>query len=68
MDGRLEEAFIRAWLELIKDEDLPIEASTFQRDFLSLYSDKDFKLNLKESSYKKVSHRAEQNYSDWKNA
>jgi hypothetical protein len=29
MDRRLEEAFIRAWIELIKNEDLPMEASTF---------------------------------------
>ncbi len=54
MDGRLEEAFLRAWVELIKNEDLPMEASTFQRDYLSLYADKDFKLELKQSSFKKV--------------
>ena len=55
MDRRLEEAFVRAWIELIKGEELPMEASTFQKDFLSLYSDREFKLNLKDSSYKKVS-------------
>jgi len=55
MDRRLEEAFMRACFELIKDEDLPMEASTFQRDYLSLYSDRLFKLSLKDSSYKKVS-------------
>lgn len=54
MDRRLEEAFVRVWIELIKDEELPMEASTFQKDFLSLYSDREFKLNLKDSSYKKI--------------
>jgi hypothetical protein len=29
MDSRLEEAFLRAILELVKNEELPMEASTF---------------------------------------
>ena len=55
MDSRIEEAFLRSLLELVKNEDLPMEASTFQRDYLSLFSGIDYKLNLKESTFKKVS-------------
>jgi len=54
MDERIEEAFLRSFVELIKNEDLPMEASTFQKDFLGLYSDKEFKLSVKDSSFKKV--------------
>jgi len=29
MDDKLEEAFMRALIEMVKNEDLPMEASTF---------------------------------------
>lgn len=29
MDNKLEEAFMRALIEMVKNEDLPMEASTF---------------------------------------
>jgi len=54
MDSHIEEAFIRSLLEIVKPEHLPLEPSNFQQDFLSLYTAKDFKLSLKESSFKKV--------------
>jgi len=54
MDGHIEEAFFRSLLELVKQEHLPLEPSTFQQDFLGMFTAKDFKLSLKESSFKKV--------------
>ena len=54
MDNHIEEAFIRSMLEQVKQENLPLEPSNFQHDFLGLYTAKDFKLSLKESSFKKV--------------
>jgi len=62
MDARIEEAFLRCWLELIPASQnnekpllLPMEPSTFQKDYLASYADPVFgKLNLKESSFKKV--------------
>ncbi len=68
MDGRIEEAFLRCWLELITEKSglLPMEPSTFQNEYLALYADSQFKLNLKESSYKKVMIIRKIYFLDWK--
>ena len=54
MDARIVEAFYRCLLEEVQDYDLPIEPSDFQRDYLSLYADINYKLDLRVSSYKRV--------------
>jgi len=55
MDPRMIEAFFRCIVESIATEDLPLEPSDLWKDHLSLYSDKDFKLDFKQTSWKRVS-------------
>jgi hypothetical protein len=53
MDPRLIEAFIRTCLEIVKDSNLPLEPSDFQKH-LSEFTTSEFKLSLKFSSFKKI--------------
>ena len=54
MDPRIIEAFFRSLFEDAKDSDFPIEPSDFLKDYLSLYSDINYKLDLRSSSFKRV--------------
>jgi hypothetical protein len=54
MDPRIVEAFYRCLTESVKDTDLPMEPSDLQKDHLNLFSDKEFKLDLRLSSYKRI--------------
>ena len=54
MDPRIVEAFYRCLLESVKDEDLPMEPSDFQKDHLSLYAAADYKLDMRLSSFKRM--------------
>jgi hypothetical protein len=54
MDARIIEAFYRALFESVLDTDLPMEPSEFTNNHLSLFQSDEFKLNLKNSSFKKV--------------
>lgn len=54
MDPRIEEAFIRCLLESVKDDLLPLEPSDFVKNHLAEYSCEQFKLNIKQSSFKKI--------------
>ena len=61
IDARIIEAFLRCWLEILTQKSveqnslLPMEPSTFKKEYLALYADPNFgTLNLKDSSYKKV--------------
>lgn len=54
MDARIVEAFYRALHESVKDSDLPMEPSDFQKDHLMLYQDINYKLDLRQSSFKRV--------------
>ena len=54
MDPRIIEAFIRSLLEGVKDTELPMEASDFAKNYFSQYSCDEFKLNLRQSSWKKI--------------
>jgi len=54
MDPRIIEAFYRCILESVKDSELPMEPSDFLKNHLGLFSDDEFKLNLKYSSFKKI--------------
>lgn len=54
MDLRVIEAFYRCLYESVKDEDLPMEPSDFQKDHFSLYQSEEFKIDLRLSSYKKI--------------
>lgn len=55
MDPRMTEAFFRSIVEDILDEDLPIEPSDLWKDHLNLYSDINYKLDFRSTSYKRVS-------------
>lgn len=55
MDARIVEAFMRCLIEGVKETDLPMEPSDFQKDYLSLYTADEFKLDLRLSSFKRVS-------------
>jgi len=57
MDPRLIEAFFRSIVENINDNDLPIEPSDLQKDHLNLYSDINYKLDFKQTSWKRVSYQ-----------
>ena len=54
MDPRIVEAFYRSLMESVLDTDLPMEPSDFQKDHLMLYSDKDYKLDFRLSSFRRV--------------
>ncbi len=55
MDPRIIEAFYRCLVESVKDSDMPMEPSDFQKDHLNLYTSAEFKLDLRLSSFKRVS-------------
>ena len=54
MDGRIIEAFYRCLTESVKDSDMPMEPSDLQKDHLYLYSDKEYKLDFRLSSFKRI--------------
>jgi hypothetical protein len=54
MDGRIIEAFYRCLTESVKDSDMPMEPSDLQKDHLNLYSDKEYKLDFRLSSFKRI--------------
>ncbi len=54
MDPRIIEAFYRSLEECVKDKDLPMEPSDFIKDCLNLYSDINYKLDIRMSSFKRV--------------
>ena len=54
MDARILEAFHRSLMETIKDTDLPLEPSDYQRNHLHEYVCDEYQLNLKQSSFKKI--------------
>ena len=55
MDAHVIEAFYRCLLESVKNEDMPMEPSDFQKDHLNLYSAVEgYKLDLRLSSFKRV--------------
>lgn len=54
MDARILEAFHRSLLESVKDADLPLEPSDYQRNYLHEYVCDEFQLGLKQSSFKKI--------------
>ena len=55
MDARVLEAFYRSLLETVKDEQLPMEPSNYQKHHFEAYSDSGgFKLDLRKSSFKKI--------------
>lgn len=54
MDARIIEAFYRCLLESVKDTDMPMEPSDFQKDHLNLYAGLEYKLDLRLSSFKRV--------------
>lgn len=55
MDQHIVEAFKRSLIEGVQDSELPMEPSDFQKNYLSLYTGPDYKVDLKESSFKRVS-------------
>ena len=54
MDARLVEAFYRCLVESVKDTDMPLEPSDFQKNHLNLYAGLEYKLDLRLSSFKRV--------------
>jgi len=64
MDSRILEAFHRSLLESVKDSDLPLEPSDYQRNYLHEYVCDEFQLNLKHSSFKKIGRLLEAAASD----
>lgn len=56
MDPRIIEAFMRSIIEGVQDASLPMEPSDFQKDYLSLYQAEEFKLDLRNSSFRRVSY------------
>ena len=55
MDPRIVEAFYRCLYESVMDEELPMEPSDFQKDHLNLFATQEYKLDLRLSSFKRVS-------------
>lgn len=60
MDARILEAFYRSLLESVEDTDLPLEPSDYMKSHLAEYSCDEFRLNLRQSSYKKIGKLLEQ--------
>ena len=60
MDPRIVEAFKRCILESVKDTEMPMEPSDFLKHHLSEYNCDQFKLNIKDSSFKKIGRLLEE--------
>ena len=54
MDARLIEAFYRCLHESVKDSDMPMEPSDFQKDHINLYTGAEYKLDFRLSSFKRI--------------
>lgn len=60
MDARILEAFYRSLLESVEAKDLPLEPSDYIKNHFAEYSCDEFKLNLRQSSFKKIGKLLEQ--------
>ena len=54
MDARILEAFYRSLLESVLDKDMPLEPSDYMKNNFAEYSCTEFRLNLRQSSFKKI--------------
>ena len=54
MDARILEAFYRSLIESVKDEDLPLEPCDYMKNHFAEYSCDEFRLDLRQSSFKKI--------------
>eukprot|EP00347_Sterkiella_histriomuscorum_P011099 403373759 len=54
MDPRIVEALFRAIFEDFQDSEMPMEPSDLQKDYLCLYSDINYKLDFRCSSFKRI--------------
>ena len=54
MDARILEAFYRSLLESVQDSDLPLEPSDYIKNHFAEYSCDEFRLDLRQSSFKKI--------------